>query len=231
MSLGAEIAGLVEPEGFQGWIRLRESGVRRNLDKEAPKVETGKRISLMAFLMLFTSSSYADIGFTKKDVETVKSACLVGSGFEFTTEADGTLSIKNLEGKGKLHINQKSVDTVDLPDADKRQEFSEIRDCIKDYLLRNNNQTKSSNGKESPSNFLITGATDDEKNAINLALKSLNVATATIDMTKSARDSSRNVNIRATYQDGTVFSDFFNTPLGNASNLIISLIDGGRAKK
>ena len=80
----------------------------------------------------------------KQDVEIVKSACLAGDSFEFTTEADGTISVKNLEGRGKLHITQKSVDTVDLPDADKKLEFNDIRSCIKDYLLKNKNQTGSS---------------------------------------------------------------------------------------
>jgi hypothetical protein len=79
--------------------------------------------------------------------------------------------------------------------------------------------------------FIITGATNDEKDAIKSALHHLSIASATIDITKSARDSSRNVNIRVTYQDNTVFSDFFNTPLDNASNLIISTIDNGRTKK
>ena len=50
------------------------------------------------------SSSRTGLGFTKENLELVKSACLVGDMFEFKTEADGTISVKNLEGKGKLHV-------------------------------------------------------------------------------------------------------------------------------
>lgn len=92
---------------------------------------------LALFLILPAYSSHADVGFTQQDLELVKSACLAGSSFEFTTEADGSISVKNLEGKGKLHVTKRSVDTVDLPDFDKKQEFNNIRACIKDYLMRN----------------------------------------------------------------------------------------------
>ena len=102
-----------------------------------------KRTLFTISLVLLTYSVHADMGFTEQDLELVKSACLAGDSFEFTTEADGSISVTNLEGKGKLHVNKKSVNTVDLPDADKKQEFNEIRGCIKDYLMRN--QTASGN--------------------------------------------------------------------------------------
>ncbi|ASF46569.1 hypothetical protein [Methylovulum psychrotolerans] len=87
------------------------------------------------FLAILAFTCHADIDFTKEDLELVKGACLVGSSFEFMTEANGTISIKNIDGKGKLNITKKNLDTVDLPDGDKKQEFNEIRSCIKDYLL------------------------------------------------------------------------------------------------
>jgi len=90
---------------------------------------------VFAYVGIFlTTSAYADVGFTEKDVELVKSACLVGDSYQFSTKADGSISIKNLEGKGELSVSKKNVDTVDLPDADKREEFKEIRQCIKEYL-------------------------------------------------------------------------------------------------
>lgn len=96
-----------------------------------------KRILLVISLLLLTCSVHADIGFTQRDLELVKGACLAGNSFEFSTEADGSISVKNLEGRGRLHVTNKSVDTVDLPDSDKKQEFNDIRSCIKEYLFRN----------------------------------------------------------------------------------------------
>ena len=115
---------------------------------------------LVLVLLSFSTASVA-VDFTKDDLDLVKSACLVGSSFEFTTEADGSLSVKNLEGKGKLHVSKESVDTVDLPDADKKQEFTEIRGCIKDYLLK---------GKESSS----AKALSPECESIKQRLKAFN---------------------------------------------------------
>lgn len=97
-----------------------------------------KSLKFTAVLFLFFCigiSTQADAGFNQSDVDLAKSACLAGSSYEFETEADGSISVKNLEGKGRLSINNKSVTTVDLPDADKKEEFKEIRDCIKGYLI------------------------------------------------------------------------------------------------
>ena len=91
---------------------------------------------IVASFLLFTQLASADVGFTKADLELVKDACLAGSSFDFKTEANGSISVKNLEGKGKLSINKKDVTTVDLPDSDKSEEFKEIRSCIKDYLFK-----------------------------------------------------------------------------------------------
>lgn len=99
-------------------------------------------------LFLFAGSASA-VEFTKEELELVKDACLAGSNFEFKTEADGSISVKNLEGKGKLSIGKKEVTTVDLPDADKKEEFKEIRACIKGYL------TDSSAKKRSPNQIAI----------------------------------------------------------------------------
>ncbi|MHB8473905.1 MAG: hypothetical protein ACYDC8_13890 [Gammaproteobacteria bacterium] len=92
---------------------------------------------VIASLFLFAQLVSADVGFTKDDLELVKDACLAGSSFDFKTEADGSISVRNLEGKGKLSISKKDVTTVDLPDSDKSEEFKEIRSCIKDYLIKN----------------------------------------------------------------------------------------------
>ena len=92
---------------------------------------------LVMSLFLFAQLASADVGFTKEDLALEKEACLAGSSFDFKTEADGSISIKNLEGKGKLSVNKKDVTTVDLPDSDKSEEFKEIRSCIKDYLIKN----------------------------------------------------------------------------------------------
>lgn len=89
---------------------------------------------VLSFLFVVVSYAQADVGFTKEELELVKSACLVGSSFQFATEADGSLSIKNLEGSGKLNIKKNSTDTVDVPDPDKKSEFDAIRTCIRDYL-------------------------------------------------------------------------------------------------
>lgn len=104
-----------------------------------------KKSLLMICFSLPIFSAHAAFDFTKQDLELVKSACLAGSSFEFTTEADGSISVKNLEGRGKLHISKKSVDIVDVPDEDKRSEFSDIRQCIKDYLLLSKEENKKYN--------------------------------------------------------------------------------------
>lgn len=76
------------------------------------------------------------VEFTKEELELAKGACLAGSNFEFKTEADGSISVKNLEGKGKFIVSKKDVTTVDLPDSDKADEFKEIRSCIRSYLTK-----------------------------------------------------------------------------------------------
>lgn len=92
---------------------------------------------LTAALAAAFAANAAAVDFTKQELDLVKDACLAGSSFDFRTEADGSISVKNLEGKGKLVISKRDVATVDLPDADKKEEFREIRNCIKDYLLTN----------------------------------------------------------------------------------------------
>lgn len=110
--------------------------------------------------------------------------------------------------------------------------YKDIKKDAKRVTKENEGALKYKNTKNiEQNNFVITGGTNDEIKAIKSALNSLNVVAATIDITRSAIDSSRNVNIRVTYQDNTVFSDSFNTPLDNASNTIISLIDNGGIKK
>lgn len=96
-------------------------------------------------LLLATNMALADVGFTKEELALVKDACLAGSNFEFRTEADGSISVRDLEGKGKLSVSKKDVTTVDLPDADKREEFKEIRSCIKDYLIGKHSVPKVTN--------------------------------------------------------------------------------------
>ena len=98
---------------------------------------------VIASFFLFAQLASADVGFTKADLELVKDACLAGSSFDFKTEANGSISVKNLEGKGKLSISKKDVTTVDLPDSDKSDEFKEIRSCIKDYLFKNKSKKSS----------------------------------------------------------------------------------------
>lgn len=104
--------------------------------------------TLVAFAFtLISSSVFSQVDFTKKELDLVKEACLAGSSFEFKTEVDGSISVKNLEGRGKLSIGKKDVTTVDLPDSDKREEFKEIRNCIKDYLINSRpKKTAKSNG-------------------------------------------------------------------------------------
>ena len=102
----------------------------------------------------------ATVNFTPQDLELVKGACLAGNSFEFFVEADGTISVKNIEGRGKLHVTKKSVDTVDLPDTDKKQEFNDIRSCIKGYLL----QDKSENSHHSQiDKYVFTSNGVDDK--------------------------------------------------------------------
>lgn len=125
------------------------------------KVGTQKIVLLAIPLAFFMHSAGADLGFTKQDLELVKSACLAGDSFEFATEADGTISVKNLEGKGKLHVTKKSVDTVDLPDSDKKQEFDDIRSCIKGYLLGDKAVSQKTRFKSShPTATEVTNTTD-----------------------------------------------------------------------
>lgn len=102
-------------------------------------MKTPQKIALQLLLAIIPYDISADIGFTQQDLDLVKSACLAGSSFEFATEADGSISVKNLEGKGSLHVTRRSVDTVDLPDTDKKQEFNEIRNCIRSYLVQTAN--------------------------------------------------------------------------------------------
>jgi hypothetical protein len=105
-----------------------------------------KRINILLACVvcsILSTATFADVGFTKEDLELVKEACLAGSSFDFKTEADGSISVKNLEGKGKLSINKKNVTTVDLPDSDKKDEFNEIRSCIRSYLTESKPKKKS----------------------------------------------------------------------------------------
>jgi hypothetical protein len=105
-------------------------------------METTRLIVVALVFLSFSGFSLADVGFTKEDLQLVKDACLAGTSFEFKTEADGSISVKNLQGKGKLSVSKKDVTTVDLPDSDKREEFKEIRSCIKDYLINKPNKKK-----------------------------------------------------------------------------------------
>jgi len=116
-----------------------------------------KRTLLGIFLAILAFTSQADVGFTKEDLELVKGACLAGDSFEFMTEADGSISVKNIEGKGKLHVTNKSVDTVDLPDADKKQEFNDIRSCIKEYLLIKGKEPETVSSSSNPQTILDHG--------------------------------------------------------------------------
>lgn len=102
-----------------------------------------KQVGVASIFML-VCVAHADAGFTftKEELDLAKDACLAGSSFEFKTETDGSISIKNLEGKGRLSINKKDVTTVDLPDTDKKEEFKEIRACIKDYLIESKPKKK-----------------------------------------------------------------------------------------
>lgn len=120
------------------------------------------KFTAVLFLFFFTGiSAIADTGFNQSDVDLAKSACLAGSSYEFKTEADGSISVRNLEGKGSLSINKKSVTTVDLPDADKKEEFKEIRDCIKGYLIpKDNSFLKVPNMKKIDVSFGIQGLRD-----------------------------------------------------------------------
>jgi len=93
----------------------------------------GLNISIGLFLAY---SANADIGFTKEDVNLVRYACLAGTEYDFSTNVDGSLSVKNLQGKGSFKIDKRKVTTVDLPDEHKREEFTEIRNCIKGYLIK-----------------------------------------------------------------------------------------------
>ncbi len=76
--------------------------------------------------------------------------------------------------------------------------------------------------------FDITGATAEERSTIESRLVDLKIKAATINISKSERDNSRNIYIQVTYQDNTRFTDAFNTPLDNAASLIISEIDDKR---
>lgn len=120
-----------------------------------------KRTFLAVFLICLTSPANASVGFTQQDLELVKGACLAGDSFEFTTEADGSISVKNLAGKGRLHVTKKNVDTVDLPDSDKKQEFTEIRSCIRDYL----SMEQSNRGEQG--NRVNQSGDNNENNQIN----------------------------------------------------------------
>jgi len=92
-------------------------------------------IRLVFFSGIFLVHSInADIGFTKEDVDIASSACLAGDKYALKAEADGSFSIKSLDGKGSLKIDKSKVTTVDLPDKEKATEFNKIRDCIKNYL-------------------------------------------------------------------------------------------------
>lgn len=124
---------------------------------------------LFLLCLLFASISYASVDFTVEDLELVKGACLAGSGFEFSTKADGSISIKNLEGKGELHVTKKSVDTVDLPDDQKKQEFNDIRACIQKYLLNDKiiqNNLEKVHGDSLQENVLGTWQTHTNGNFI-----------------------------------------------------------------
>jgi hypothetical protein len=79
--------------------------------------------------------------------------------------------------------------------------------------------------------FDFAGGTDEERSMIANRLVELEVRVATINISKSVRDNSRNVYIQVTYQDNTSFTDSFNTPLDNTANLIISEIDNRRRKQ
>lgn len=107
-----------------------------------------------SLLAILTFTSNAGIDFTEQDLRLVRSACLVGSSFDLFTEASGAISVKSLEGSGKLRITGKDLSVVDLPDEDKKEEFSEIRECIKDYLLKNKNTSNSEDKNQETKNYV-----------------------------------------------------------------------------
>lgn len=106
-------------------------------------MKLAKAFSLSLAAIFVSYGVSADVlDFTDADLKKAKGACLAGSGFDFITEADGSLSIKNLEGKGKLHVGNKSIDVVDVPDSDKKKEFDDIRSCIRGYLIQERTRTE-----------------------------------------------------------------------------------------
>ncbi len=133
--------------------------------------------------------------------------------------------IENSTVKGKVIQAERDINTTIIHNYISPKKLNKIDRNI-DILLKNKKIED-----VLKNNIVITGGTDDEIKAIKSALNGLNVVAATINITKSALDSNRNVNIRVTYRDNTVFSDSFYTPLDNVSNRIISLIDNGRIKK
>lgn len=94
------------------------------------------RLALLVTIMLSCSNSWANkVHFTQEDVNLVKQASLAGDSFEFKLEANGDISVLTSSGKGKLLVSGNKVDTVDVPDSDKRSELKDIRQCIKDFLM------------------------------------------------------------------------------------------------
>lgn len=81
--------------------------------------------------------------------------------------------------------------------------------------------------------LLLEGTSEGEDKYLRKALGTIShLATARITIVKSARDDTRNVHIIITYDNNTAFAESFNTPLKDASGIIMStIIDGKRIKQ
>jgi hypothetical protein len=128
-----------------------------------------KKIFIFLVAMSISYASYGTsvrrhtLPFTAEDVDLVKKACLAGDDYSAKLEAGGKVSIINLFGKGELSVDRNSKTITEVQSADKPKEFSEIRACIKDYLL-NDSQKHATQMKPEPK--LVVPAVYPHKPAI-----------------------------------------------------------------
>ena len=151
----------------------------------------------------------------------------ISSTATITQKVSGDIKI---EKKGDVPIG------ITLPKVDQSENIEEKVTKVQSNVTEDKKtvkQTLASERKRQTDSSIINvmGGTEEERSAIKSGLAELKVKTATINISKSERDDSRNVYLKITYHDNPGFTDSFNTPLDNIASLILSEISEKRRQR
>lgn len=101
------------------------------------KVMIRSRTLLIIGMLLIYPCVKADENKAERAMNIVRSLCLAGDEYVMVTGAGGSVSVKNLEGKGSVMFGKRNLQgVVDVRDEEKREELDSIRTCIQPYISR-----------------------------------------------------------------------------------------------